>query len=54
MTQAPKIQLAKVYPLFIRLKVIRDGKEEYVVVSSQKFNKAKNKEKLVLTHLETA
>jgi hypothetical protein len=54
MAQVPTIQLNKVYPSFVRLKIIRDGKVEYVVLSSKTYNKAKNKEKAVLTHLETA
>ena len=54
MKQVPTISLMKVYPFHVQFKIKIDGKTELVVVSSQKFNKAKHKEKLVLSHLETA
>jgi len=54
MTKVPIIQLHKAYPSCIRLKVIIDGKTEYVVLSSKHYNKARNKRKTVLSHLETA
>jgi hypothetical protein len=42
----------KVYPFHVLFKVEIDGKTEMVAISSQKFNKAKHKEKLILTHIE--
>jgi len=49
-----KIELMKVYPFHVQFKVVKDGKTELVAISSFKYNKAKHKRKLVLSHLETA